>query len=120
MKYIKQLMIIILFSFLGEILNHIIPLPIPASIYGMMLLFVALATKIIKLEEVEETAEYLLSIMLIFFVPASVGIMDTFFEHKSSMLPIIIIVFVSTIVVMSVTGLVSQFIIKITHKKGAK
>ena len=120
MKYIKQLMIILLFSFLGEILNYMIPLPIPASIYGMILLFIALATKIIKLEEVEETAEYLLSIMLIFFVPASVGIMDTFFEHKSSMLSIVIIVIISTIVVITVTGLVSQFIIKITHKKGAK
>lgn len=120
MKYIKQLMIIMLFSFLGEILNHIIPLPIPASIYGMILLFLALTTKIIKLDQVEETAEYLLSIMLIFFVPASVGIMDTFLEHQSSMLPIIIIVIVSTIVVIITTGLVSQFIIKITHKKGAK
>ena len=122
MKYVKQLMIILIFSFIGDILNHIVPLPIPASIYGMVLLFIALSTKIIKLDQVETTAEFLLSIMLIFFVPASVGIMDTFFAYKSSMLPIIIIVIVSTIIVMITTGLVSQFIIKLKSKKdkGAK
>lgn len=122
MKYIKELMIIFLFSFIGDILNHIISLPIPASIYGMILLFIALVTKVIKLDQIESTAEFLLSIMLIFFVPASVGIMDTFFSYKSSMLPIIIIVIVSTISVMITTGLVSQFIIKLTNKnkKGEK
>ena len=122
MKYIKELMIILIFSFIGDVLNHVIPLPIPASIYGMILLFIALSTKIIKLEQVETTAEFLLSIMLIFFVPASVGIMDTFFAYKSSMLPIIIIVIISTVIVMITTGLVSQFIIKLKNKKrkGAK
>lgn len=118
MKCIKELMIILTFSFIGDVLNLIIPLPIPASIYGMILLFIALSTKLIKLEQVETTAEFLLSIMLIFFVPASVGIMDTFFAYKSSMLPIIIIVIISTIVVMITTGLVSQFVIKLTNKKG--
>ena len=120
MKYIKQLMIIIIFSFLGEILNFIIPLSIPASIYGMTLLFIALCTKIVKLEQVEETGEYLLSIMLIFFVPAAVGIMDTFFEYKSSILKIVAIVIISTIVVLSVTGLVSQFVIKMMSKDNNK
>lgn len=121
MKYVKQLMIILIFSFMGDILNYIIPLPIPASIYGMVLLFIALSTKIIKLDQVETAAEFLLSIMLIFFVPASVGIMDTFFAYKSSMLPIIIIVIFSTIIVMITTGLVTQFMIKLRNKgKGAK
>ena len=118
MKYLKQLMIIMLFSFIGELLNYIIPLPIPASIYGMLLLFIALCTKAVKLEQIEETGEYLLSIMLIFFVPSAVGIMDTFFKYKNSMLQIVVIVIVSTIVVMSVTGLVSQLVVKITNKKG--
>lgn len=118
MKFVKQLMIILLFSFIGELLNSIIPLSIPASIYGMILLFIALATKIIKLEQIEDTAEYLLSIMLIFFVPSAVGIMDTFFTYQSSMLPIIIIVIISTMTVLIVTGITSQLIIKLTAKKG--
>lgn len=120
MKYIKQLVIILLFSFLGEVINFIVPLSIPASIYGMALLFIALCTKIIKLEQVEETGEYLLSIMLIFFIPAAVGIMDTFFEYQSSMLKIIVIVIVSTILVVSVTGVVAQLVIKINNIKKSK
>lgn len=74
MIYINELMIILFFSFLGEILNFLIPLPIPASIYGMLLLFISLLTKFIKLEKVEKVAEFFLSIMLIFFVPAFVKI----------------------------------------------
>ncbi len=116
MKYVKQLMIILSFSFLGEIINYILPLSIPASIYGMVLLFIALCTKIVKLEQIEETGEYLLSIMLIFFVPAAVGIMNTFFAYQNAMLKIIFIVILSTIVVLSVTGLISQLVIKITGK----
>lgn len=117
MIYIKQLTIIFLFSFIGEILNHFIPLPIPASIYGMILLFIALLTKIIKLEQVSVIAEYLLSIMLVFFVPLSVGIMDTFFQYKASILPIIIIVIISTITVIITTGIISQIVIKLTNKR---
>ncbi len=118
MKYVKQLMIILSFSFLGEIINYILPLSIPASIYGMVLLFITLCTKIVKLEQIEEAGEYLLSIMLIFFVPTAVGIMETFFEYQNSMLQIILIIILSTIIVLSVTGLVSQFVVKITSKSG--
>ena len=118
MKYVKQLMIILSFSFLGEIINYILPLSIPTSIYGMVLLFITLCTKIVKLEQIEEAGEYLLSIMLIFFVPTAVGIMETFFEYQNSMLQIILIIILSTIIVLSVTGLVSQFVVKITSKSG--
>lgn len=113
MKYLKQLMIILLFSFIGEVLNTVIPLPIPASIYGMLLLFIALSLKIVKLEQVKETSEYFLSIMLILFVPAAVGIMDAFFQFKAYILPILLIILVSTFAVMLVTGLVSQLVAKI-------
>ena len=117
MKFVRELMIILLFSFLGEVLNYIIPLPIPASIYGMLLLFFALAMKLIKLEKVEKTAEFLLSIMLLFFIPAAVGIMDTFFAYKSDIFSIILVVIVSTIVVIISTGLSSQFVINFLSKK---
>ena len=43
MKYLRQFGLILLFSFLGEALRALIPLPVPASIYGMALLFLALA-----------------------------------------------------------------------------
>lgn len=117
MKYLKQFMYIVLFSFLGELLNKIIPLPIPASIYGMVLLFIALSLNIIKLEQIEESANFLLSIMLIMFVPAGVGIMDTFSAYKSAMFPILVIIITSTIIVMITTGYVTEFITKMKSEK---
>ena len=112
MKYLKQLSIILLFSLIGEFLNKLIPLPIPTSIYGMILLFIALCLKIVKVEQVNETSDFLFSIMLIFFVPASVGIMDAFIQYISFILPILLIIIISTFVVMLVTSSTSQFITK--------
>ncbi len=120
MKYLRQLLIILLFSFVGEVINFLLPFSIPASIYGMILLFIALSTKVVKLDQIQETGEYFLSIMLIFFVPETVGIMDTFFAYQDSMLKIIIIVIISTIVVLAITAIVSQIVAKITNKNGKK
>ena len=63
MKYLKQLTIIILISFVSEIMGYCIPLPVPASVYGLVLMFILLCTKIIKLSDVENVADFFLQIM---------------------------------------------------------
>ena len=74
MKYIKQICLILLFSFLGEVCRFFIPLMIPASIYGIALLFGALALKIIRIEDVRETGGFLTSLLpLLFVVPTEIG-----------------------------------------------
>lgn len=122
MKYLKQLSIILFFTFFGEILNKLMPLPIPTSIYGMLLLFLALSLKIIKLEQVSEISDFMFSIMLILFVPAAVGVMDAFFQYKTFILPMLLIIIVSTFVVMLITASSSQFVSKlpIFNKKKTK
>lgn len=65
MKYVKQFLIIIGISLAGEILKYILPLPIPASIYGMAILFIALLTGIIKLKDVRETGKFLMKLCLL-------------------------------------------------------
>lgn len=60
MKYAYQVMIIGGISFAGEILNKLLPLPVPASVYGMVLLLVCLCTKVIKLDQIQETADFML------------------------------------------------------------
>ncbi|MBP3760994.1 MAG: CidA/LrgA family protein [Ruminococcus sp.] len=117
MNYIKEFCIILLFSFIGEILNHIIPLPIPASIYGIVLLFTALETKIIKLKDIEKTGQFLIDIMPIMFIPAAVGLLESWDIVKSSILEYLAVMAVSTVIVMAVAGIVTQFIIK---KDGGK
>ena len=112
MKYLKQLMIILLISFAGELLYELLPLPIPASIYGIVLLFLLLSFKVIKTEQIKDTANYLIAIMPIMFVPAAVGIIDIYDVVKSKWLSYLLLVVVSTILIMFVSGIVTQVIIK--------
>ena len=77
MKYVRQLLIILFVSFFGELLKYIIPLSIPASIYGMVLLFLALELKILKVSDIKETSNFLIEIMPLMFVPAGVGLLDS-------------------------------------------
>ena len=114
MKYVRQFLIILFISLMGEILKYFLPLPIPASIYGMVLMFAALKSGIIKLASVKETAHFLIDIMPIMFIPAGVGLMDSVGTLKSILIPVFVITVVTNITVMGVTGCVAQ-----TMRKGA-
>lgn len=92
-------------------------LPIPASIYGMIILFFGLMTKVIKLESVKETGKFLIEIMPIMFIPAGVGLMTTWGFLQPILLPVSIITAVTIITVMVATGWVSQIIIRKSGKK---
>lgn len=112
MKYIKQCLIILVISFIGELLKCLLPLPIPASIYGMVLLFTGLMTGLIKLEAVKETGAFLIEIMPVMFIPAGVGLMTSWGTLKVIIVPVSIITVITIITVMVATGRVSQAIIR--------
>ena len=118
MKYIKQICIILGVCFLAELLEYLIPLPVAASIYGLVLMLVALMTKVIKLKDVENVSDFLTGNMAIMFIPATVGIMASVEEMKKMLIPLIVISVISTLLVMSVTGWVTQWIIR--RRKGEK
>ena len=111
MKYLKQFLIIILVSCIGEILNHYIPLPIPASIYGLVLMLGLLLFKIIPVNAVKDAAEFLINIMPVMFIPAGVGLIVHWEQLKPMLIPTCIIIVVTTILVMITTGKVSDFIL---------
>lgn len=117
MKYIWQFGIILLVSFIGEVLNYYIPLPIPASIYGLVLMFTGLKTGIIKYEYVKDAGHFLIEIMPLMFIPSAVGLMVSWNVLKPVVLPITVITVASTVLVMAVTGKVSDVIIRHSHKK---
>ena len=119
MKFIKQFLIIVIISFVGEVCNKWIPLPIPASIYGLVILFVALMTGAIKLEQVKETGKFLIEIMPLMFIPAAVGLLDSWKVLKPIWIPVVVITLVTTALVMVVTGRVTQFVIR-QNKKDKK
>lgn len=112
MKYVKQLAVILLISFVGEILNRVLPFPIPASIYGMVILFVGLLTGLIRLEWVKETGLFLVEIMPIMFIPICVGLMDAWADIAPIWFPVVFICVVTTVIVMVVTGRTAQGILR--------
>ena len=120
MRLLKQFMIILMITFLGEGLKYILPLPIPASIYGMVILFVCLLTGIIKLESVHDAGKFLIEIMPVMFIPAGVGLLTAWGILKPVCVPIILITVITTVVVMIVTGRVTQAVIRMDRKKGQK
>lgn len=112
MKYINEFLIIITISFIGELLNYFIPLPIPGSVYGLVLMFICLLTKIIKIEQVKHTSLFLIEIMPIMFIPAGVGLLTSFSDLKPIIIEAIIITIVTTFIVMGITGLITQRLLK--------
>ncbi|MBR6648536.1 MAG: CidA/LrgA family protein [Bacteroidaceae bacterium] len=120
MKYVSQFAIIIVISLVGELMNNFIPLPIPASIYGMLILFLLLASGLLKLSAVKETGKFLVYLLPIMFVPPTVGLIDFWGEMQDFLAAILIISFLSTALVLGITGRVTQFIIKIKDKGGNK
>ncbi len=117
MKYLKQLLIILTFSFAGEVLHALIPLQIPASIYGLVLLFLALMTGLVKLPQVKETAKYLVEIMPLMFIPAGVGLLESWGDLKPILFPVLVILVISTVLIMGVSGKVTQGMMKMGNKK---
>lgn len=120
MKYFSQIAIISAVSFAGELLGKILPLPIPGSIYGLILLFALLCTGILKLEQVRETGHLLISLMPIMFVSPLVGLKESYQACLDFIVPILLVSTVGTVAVMAVTGLVSQALIAIKEKKEAQ
>lgn len=112
MKYLKQFGIIIFISFIGELLHSLIPLPVPASIYGLVLMLLALMSGRLRLDDVRETAAFLIEIMPVMFIPAAVGLMDSWDTIRPQLIPYIVITVVSLVAVMATAGRVTQAVLR--------
>ena len=117
MTFLRQFMIILLLSFLGEVLKMFIPLPIPASVYGLVLMLVCLMTGVLKTSQVKDAAFFLIEIMPVMFIPAAAGLIDSWKVLQPLLLPILVITVVITVFVMVITGKVAQMI---AQKRGIK
>lgn len=120
MKFVRQFCLILGLTFLGELCRFFIPLPVPAGIYGLLLFLLCLLTGLIRAEQVEETADFLVEIMPLLFIPAGVGLMDSMDLLRPMLLPLLVITPLTTLVVMVVTGHTTQMILKKKEKKEVK
>lgn len=109
MKYMRQFGIILGVTCAGELMKYFNPLPIPGSIYGLLLMFVLLFTKVIKVEQVKDVGEFLIEIMPLMFIPAGVGLMASWGELQGFLVPLLVITVATTFIVIFVTGKVTDF-----------
>lgn len=112
MRYVIQLFIIICFSFAGELLHSVLPFPIPASIYGIILLFLALELKLLKVKQIHEVSTTLIISMPVMFVPPAVGLVSSWENIRENWAEYIFITFASTFVVMAAAGWTTQMVIR--------
>lgn len=118
MKYLHQALILAAITFAAEIIKYLLPLPIPVSIYGLILLFLLLKTGVLPLEKIEDVGNLLLELMPLLLVPASVSFVTALDTIQAMLLPVLIMGLVGTLLVMILTGRVAQAVIR--RRKGDK
>ena len=118
MKLLYQFGVILAVTFVGELLYALLPLPIPASIYGLIVMLICLGTKVVKLSQVKIAADFLIDIMPPMFIPAAVGLIVVWGDLKEILIPVVVITCLSTVIVMVCTGKVTQTLIRRKEKTG--
>lgn len=112
MKYLPQFLTILGFTLAGEALQRLLPLPIPASVYGLVLLFLALCLRVVKLEQVKEAGAFLTSILPILFVSPAVGIVEDWAMIREELFWILLLLVGSTVLTFGIAGRVAQTILR--------
>ena len=105
---LKALFFIFLFLVLGEILRYLLEIPIAGNILAMILIFIALKVKLIKLETVKPASDKLIKYMVLFFVPYGVGMMVYLDVIKTNWFSITVATVSSTIITLYVTAIIQQ------------
>ena len=110
MKLLREFGIIIGICFIGEFINYITPVAVPGNVLGMVILLTLLVTKVIKLEMIDAVANFLLKHLAFFFIPAGVGLLASIDIIKAQLIPIVLIIIISTVLVIATTGLTIQLL----------
>lgn len=111
MKWMQQFGVIAAVTCAGEILKALLPLPIPGSIYGLVLMLILLMSGILQLHQVKEAAEFLVETMPVMFIPAGVGLVTAWEQLQDILAPVCLITVITTFLVMIVTGKVTDALI---------
>lgn len=112
MRLIGQFLIIAGVSFAGELLSLLLPLPVPASIYGLVLMLILLMTGVVKLHQVKTAADFLIEIMPLMFIGPSVGLMESLPALQAMLLPLVVILILTTLLTIGATGLTVQALVR--------
>lgn len=120
MKYLFQICVIMIFVFIGELLGYLIPLPIAGSIYGLVLLFIALVTGVVKLSWVSDVADWLHGVMPLFFVAPAVAIIDVWADIADIWWKLVLLLVAAYVVTMITTGITADKLIRRRNRVKSK
>ncbi|MGL5821204.1 MAG: CidA/LrgA family protein [Sarcina sp.] len=120
MKLLREMLIILSIYFVGEFLSKGLHLPLPGNILGMLILLLLLCLKVVKVEHVDNVSTFLLDHLAFLFIPAGVGVLNAMNVLEGNIIKLLIIVITSTMVIMAVTGLIVQNVMKIMDKRKTK
>ncbi|KGK98853.1 murein hydrolase transporter LrgA [Methanococcoides methylutens] len=112
MKRIIQFAIILSICFMGDVIHNILNLPIPGSVLGMLVLLALLLSGVLKLSMIEDVSNFLLKHLSFFFIPAAVGLITCFSILEGKWIALLFISVVSTIIIVVVTGITVQILMK--------
>lgn len=112
MDQLRQFTIILVTYAIGVYISSWLPFPLPGSVIGMLLLFIALCTRLIRLDQVESASGFLLDNLAFFFLPAGVGLLAYTTLLQSVGLPLLVVTLVTTWMVMAFTGHIVQWMLK--------
>ncbi|MDD7646987.1 MAG: CidA/LrgA family protein [Ruminococcus bromii] len=117
MKHLSQITLIATVSFAGELLHYLLPLPVPGSIYGLVLMLLLLMTRVIRVDQVKTVGDWLITLMPVMFVGPTVGLMSSYDSYKDFLIPVFAISLVTTVITMAASGLTAQGLIRLREKK---
>lgn len=120
LKHLSEIALIATVSFAGELLNHLLPLPVPGSIYGLVLMLILLVSGIFRVDWVKGVGDWLISIMPVMFVGPVVGLIGSYNSYKDFIIPLFIISALTTVITMAAAGLTAQGLIRMKEGKGEK
>ena len=108
LRFVRQFVWILLFTLIGEGLHAVLPLPIPAAIYGLILLFIALQSRLLPVSEVHDAGSFLLAIMPVLFVAPAVNLVGSWDLIRPVWLPLLVLIILSTLITFIVSGKITQ------------
>lgn len=120
MKIFKQIGIIFSVCWIAQIIESVLPFDFPASVIGMILLFLLLLSRVLKVDHIREKSDFLLSNMAFFFIPAGVSIINYFDVLKSCVLQLVVICIVSTVITFAATAYSMKFVLKLMNGRRGK
>jgi len=116
MKMMYQIGILFGVCLIGQTISVFLPIPFPGSVLSMIILFLLLYFRVLKVDHIRQKADFLLKNMAFFFIPAGIGILSSFDLIRSSILPLLLIIVVSTILTFGATALTVQGVITLQDR----